>query len=213
MRAYENDTKVLSFSYHTPGGRGVFRVRVDAFLFPAMCADICSRRQVCTLRDFRRLLDVLELSDDGPEVAAFPLYYHLSRGIERLRAKRDKIEPKGTKADKDIQALAKSISAACRLSAELVRYGYPELQDGRPESNVRDWIRATHPTYTRVIWETNRSTTWSALQHILEESPRGADFAIVCRYTGLIGDTIAERDVVFSIIEELERRGLRTAAA
>lgn len=209
MRAYDNKTGLLSFSYHTTSGRGVFRVRVERFLFPALHG--CSRRELCTLKDFRKLLQILDISDDGPEVSAFPLYYHLSRGVERLRARRDAIEPKSSEADKKIFRISKDIAAACKLSGLLEKYGYPVLTDGRPDVNIKDWIRSTRPSATYAIYCTDARATWPAVCAIVSA---GVDvMERVCTYTGLDHNYIVERDIVGAIIREAEKRGLQAAAA
>lgn len=211
MRAYDNKTGLLSFSYHTTSGRGVFRVRVERFLFPALHG--CSRRELCTLKDFRKLLQILDISDEGPEVSAFPLYYHLSRGVERLRARRDAIEPKSSEADKKIFRISKDIAAACKLSGLLEKYGYPVLTDGRPDVNIKDWIRSTRPGATYAIYCTDARAVWSAVCAIVSASSAGDVVERVGLYTGLSGVYQVERDIIMSIISEAERRGLQTAAA
>ena len=208
MRAYDNNTSELSFSYNC--GRGFFRVRVNRFLFPA--EHYGSRRELCTLRDFRKLLDVLELADDGPEVAAFPFYYFLKLYINNARARRDRITPRGSADNKKIDAITKNIASAVKLSSQLQKYGYPVLTDGDPEKFVRDWIQETRPSYYVSIADMNRTLTWSALGSLVSDAPRGAGFAVVARYTGLCGVTMGERDIIFAIIAELENRGLCQAA-
>lgn len=208
MRTYENDSSLLSVSYHTTGGRGVFRVRVERFLFPALHG--CSRRELCTLKDFRKLLQILDISDDGPEVSAFPLYYHLSHGVDRLRARRDAIEPKSSEADKKIFRISKDIAAACKMSGLLEKYGYPVLTDGRPDVNIKDWIRSTRPGATYATYCTDSRATWSGVRAIVAAGVDVMDR--VCTYTGLDHNRVVERDIVNNIICEAEKRGLQAAA-